>query len=121
MGDAASANWFRRTWSTALLTTLLAASLSGNARADARAGATGSQEVAVWITTADHAKALAPVAAAEFGARRRLPLHIDVDPDRSYQRMVGFGASLTDASAWLIQHKLDQAQRNALLHELFGR
>jgi len=35
--------------------------------------------------------------------------------------MVSFGAALSDASAWLIQHKLPPAQRGSLLQELFGR
>jgi len=34
--------------------------------------------------------------------------------------MVGFGAAMTDASAYLIQQKLG-AQHDAILHELFGR
>ena len=33
---------------------------------------------------------------------------------------MGFGASLTDASAWLIQNRLSPAQRESLLRELFG-
>jgi glucosylceramidase len=37
-----------------------------------------------------------------------------------YQEMVGFGAAMTDASAYLIQRKLG-AQHDAILHELFGR
>ncbi len=35
--------------------------------------------------------------------------------------MLGFGASITDASAWLIQHRMSPTQRDALLRELFGR
>jgi glucosylceramidase len=35
--------------------------------------------------------------------------------------MAGFGASITDASAWLIQQRMSPAQRQALLEELFGR
>jgi glucosylceramidase len=35
--------------------------------------------------------------------------------------MVGFGAAITDASAWLIQNKLNEQQRSALLNELFGK
>jgi glucosylceramidase len=34
--------------------------------------------------------------------------------------MVGFGAALTDASSWLIQNRLNEVQRKALLRELFG-
>ncbi|WP_454259179.1 glycoside hydrolase family 30 protein [Pseudoxanthomonas mexicana] len=44
-----------------------------------------------------------------------------VDDTQRFQEIVGFGASLTDSSAWLIQHTLDARQRDALLEELFGR
>ena len=46
---------------------------------------------------------------------------IKVEAATRYQQMVGFGASITDASAWLIQHRMDPKQREALLRELFGR
>ena len=76
-----------------------------------------------WVTTSDHRLALTPTAPIPVseGAPHRLPQHIVVEPERRYQTMLGFGASLTDSSAWLIRHKLDPAQRDALLHELFGR
>ncbi len=45
---------------------------------------------------------------------------IDVDTTRRFQMVVGFGAALSDASAWLIQHKLTPAQRDSLLQEIFG-
>lgn len=45
---------------------------------------------------------------------------IEVDAGRKYQSMVGFGAAITDASAHLIQSALDDAQRKALIAELFG-
>ena len=35
--------------------------------------------------------------------------------------MVGFGAAITDSSAWLISNRLKATQRSALLKELFGR
>jgi glucosylceramidase len=44
-----------------------------------------------------------------------------VDTATQYQEMVGFGASLTDASTWLIQTKLAPAARQSLIQELFGR
>ena len=75
--------------------------------------------VAVWTTTADHQlifsedRALLTDASAE--------IEIIVDTTQHYQRMVGFGASITDASAWLIQHTLSAAQREQLLRALFGR
>src|SRR5690606_3417456 len=78
-------------------------------------------EASVWLTTSDHAKALSPMPAATFGAQPPLPIHIRIDPDHRYQRMLGFGAAITDASAWLIRHRMSPAQRDALLRELFGR
>jgi len=47
-------------------------------------------------------------------------LRIVVDEGTTYQEMVGFGAAITDASAWLIQNRLTAAQRETLLQELFG-
>ena len=35
--------------------------------------------------------------------------------------MAGFGAAITDASAWLLQHRIAPKPREALLQELFGR
>jgi glucosylceramidase len=48
-------------------------------------------------------------------------LVIEVDASQRYQTMVGFGASLTDATAWLMQRVQTAEQRAALLSELFGR
>lgn len=84
-------------------------------------------ELEAWTTTADHRLALAP-ATLDFDAvdRREDPLpaadvSIEIDAATRYQRMVGFGAAITDASAWLIQQRMAPAQREALLRELFGR
>lgn len=43
-----------------------------------------------------------------------------VDPSASYQTMDGFGASLTDSSAWLIWNKLAPSQRDWLMQLLFS-
>src|SRR3546814_5972623 len=48
-------------------------------------------------------------------------VHIEVDPAYRFQRMVGFGAALTDASAWLLARQMSPGQRDDLLRELFGR
>ena len=45
---------------------------------------------------------------------------IEVDERRRYQTMVGFGASITDASAFLIQLRMNSAQREELLRDLFS-
>jgi glucosylceramidase len=75
----------------------------------------------VWITTANQSRLLSqePDLLVRSGTVAS-PVAIDVDEGTSYQEMIGFGAAMTDASAYLIQHKLG-AQHDAILRELFGR
>jgi glucosylceramidase len=47
-------------------------------------------------------------------------LTINVDPGTTYQTMQGFGASLTDSSAWLIQNRLSTTQRDKLMKLVFS-
>lgn len=48
-------------------------------------------------------------------------LTITVNDALRYQQIDGFGASLTDSSAWLLSRKLTLLQRRELLEMLFGR
>ncbi len=48
-------------------------------------------------------------------------LQIKVDENIKYQHMDGFGAALTDSSAWLIQDKLSTQQRNIMTKKLFSQ
>lgn len=73
--------------------------------------------VHAWQTDADGTQRLTPVALS--AGRAGEGATIVIDPARRYQTMVGFGASITDASAILIQ-QLPAAKRQALLRELFG-
>lgn len=73
-----------------------------------------------WITTGDQRMLLARQAPVTFDEGAPAAIVIDVDPATQYQEMQGFGAAITDASAWLIQHRLGTAQRDALLKDLFG-
>ena len=57
--------------------------------------------------------------ALTFAAARAPHLTITVNDAVKYQEMDGFGASLTDSSAWLLSQKLTPAQRTALLKQLF--
>src|SRR3989442_1318324 len=79
--------------------------------------------VQLWVTTASGAKLLSPETDVHFDSAPppATLLRIVVDEGTTYQEMVGFGAAITDASAWLIQNRLTAAQREALLQELFGR
>lgn len=84
----------------------------------ANAGAGGVQ---AWVTTGDQARLLSAEKGASFGSAKPAKIVIDVDPAIRYQVMAGFGAAITDASAYLIQSRMDERQRSALMEELFGR
>ncbi len=58
--------------------------------------------------------------ALTFGASRTPNLTITVNDAVKYQQIDGFGASLTDSSAWLIWNKLTEAQRKEALQMLFS-
>lgn len=77
--------------------------------------------VEVHVTTGDRSKLLTrePDLRLTDALASGVP-RVAVASDSAFQEMVGFGASLTDASAWLIQNKLSSRQRDSLLRELFG-
>lgn len=77
--------------------------------------------VQAWVTTGDQAKLMARGPDARFGRAKPAATVIDIDPATRFQEMQGFGASITDASAYLIQQRMNPAQREGLLRELFGR
>ncbi|MBE0546498.1 MAG: glycosyl hydrolase [Rubrivivax sp.] len=111
----------RSIWAWTLLPALLAAcGTQGGGDSTAPAPDNGPA-VQAWVTSGDKTRLLARDAPRAFGPRAPLPIHFDVDSSRRYQTMVGFGASITDATAWLMQHRMSPAQRDALLRELFGR
>lgn len=86
------------------------------AASDASAGA-----VQAWVTTGDQAKLLSHEPGASFSGARPAKIVIDVDSAIRYQQVAGFGAAITDASAHLIQQRMNERQRGALMQELFGR
>src|SRR5262249_50100516 len=80
-----------------------------------------AQEARVWLTTADGAHKLERQPAASLAAARAPDATITIDPQARYQTMIGFGASFTDASAWVIRHDLTPQSAHALMRELFSR
>ena len=76
--------------------------------------------VQVWVSTADRRLQLARQADVAMQPRQAQPADMVVDTEATYQSMVGFGAAVTDASAWLLQNRMSPTQRDALLKELFG-
>lgn len=87
------------------------------------ANADAATPVQAWITTGDQTRLLAREPDAQFAraADTAADATIAIDPATRYQQMAGFGAAITDASAWLIQQRMTPAQRGALMQELFGR
>jgi glucosylceramidase len=77
--------------------------------------------VQAWVTTGDQSRLLSREKDAAFGRARPAALVIEVNPATRYQTMTGFGAAITDASALLIQNRLDGPQRETLMQDLFGR
>ncbi len=77
--------------------------------------------VEVWLTTGDASIKLQQQPVAGFhpgtGSNSR---RVVVDESSQYQQMDGFGASITDSSAWLIYNQLSPDQRNALMNSLFS-
>ena len=116
-GDMSARTASRR--AATLVFAVLAASLAGCATQ--RQAGVAVRDVQVWITTSDRTQALSPGATPRSPQSGRPPVHIAIDPAQRYQSMLGFGASITDASAWLIQHRMSPSQRDQLLHALFGR
>ncbi len=47
------------------------------------------------------------------------PLRIEIDSNKAYQSIVGYGASLTDSSAWLLREFLNETAYEDVLHALF--
>ncbi len=77
----------------------------------------------VWMTSGDRSRLLSEQPSVVFSTmppETGRPV-VTIDTDRRYQTMVGFGASITDSSAWLIQTRLAPPARDALMRELFGR
>lgn len=77
--------------------------------------------VQVWLTTIDQTQLLAPQPGTTFqpaGSVTGAALY--VNEKQRYQQMDGFGASMTDSSAWLIYTQLNEQQRTAVMSALFS-
>ncbi|MEV4316168.1 ricin-type beta-trefoil lectin domain protein [Actinocrispum sp. NPDC049592] len=70
----------------------------------------------VWLTTADRSNLLRQQGNVTFGTGGSGPV-ITVNPNATFQSMVGFGASLTDAAAWNIWNS---PQRDGIMNALFN-
>lgn len=79
-------------------------------------------ELSIWLTTIDQKYMLSKVdLPEEVTSNYQETYRIIVDASKRYQQMDGFGASLTDASAYLIFYKLSDEKRNEVMKKLFDR
>src|SRR6478736_9806932 len=83
--------------------------LSGTGQVLAAAPAT-LPSAHVWVTTPDGSMRMADLGATPFRPGASTNLTVTVDPSRVYQRMDGFGASITDSSASVL-YRLGPQQR----------
>jgi glucosylceramidase len=80
-----------------------------------------SERIDVFESSEDLHESLQEKPPLHFTSSRAEGLTIAVSDTAKYQQMDGFGASLTDSSAWLISQKLNKSQRAQLFEMLFDR
>jgi glucosylceramidase len=83
--------------------------------------AKGAVSVVVFESSEDKHETLAAKPALAFRAERSPLLTIFVDEATKFQEIDGFGASLSESSAWLLKRKLTDVQRSDALRMLFDR
>jgi glucosylceramidase len=74
----------------------------------------------MWLTTADETQKLAPQPQLSPTGAATGDEAVTIDPSQRFQRMHGFGAAMTDASAEMLS-RLPDDKRRAIMAELFGR
>ena len=74
----------------------------------------------MWLTTADESQKLAALPAPVAEGSARGDETVTIDTTKHFQKIQGFGAAITDASAQLLSGMADD-KRAALMSELFGR
>ena len=88
------------------------------------ATSSAAQSITVYQTTPDLLEALSQRETLHLSKKaaqsETVPL-ITVDETQRFQEIDGFGASLTDAAAWLFQKKLTPQQTDAAFKMLFAR
>lgn len=80
-------------------------------------------KVTLWVTTGNQTKLLVEDTTVSLVPKQHNNPGITITPEEEepLQEMEGFGAALTESSAYLMHTKLNAAQRKELLRELFTR
>lgn len=87
----------------------------------AAAAVTPCSAVDVWITSGDKSRLLSqqPDVVFQPGVGGSGTV-ITVNSSQTFQTMEGYGAAMTNSSAWLIQNRLNEPQRQRLMQDLFS-
>jgi glucosylceramidase len=89
--------------------------------ATALASSAPVRAVDVWVTTGSKSDLLEQKTDVLFQSGTGSGgTAVTVAPSTTYQTMSGFGAALTDSSAWLLQNRMSAAQRDKLMRQLFS-
>ncbi len=86
-------------------------------------GGTASRSAAVnvWITSGDRTSLLSQKVDALFDSGvGQGGIRVDINPAQTYQTIDGFGAAMTDSSAWVLNNLLNATQRQQLMQNLFS-
>ena len=108
---------------TSRLVIALLLAMSGTASSSAQQKSashnTTSREVKVYQASQETTGEPQMQPPISFGSPRAPALTITVNEAVRFQRIEGFGASLTDSSAWLLANKLSAVQRKEWIERLF--
>ncbi len=76
----------------------------------------------VWLTTGDGNTRLAKSAIIPFEKPKPNPANlIEIDEDQTFQTILGFGASMTGSSAYVLTKHLNESQRKKVMQQLFSQ
>src|SRR5260370_33102725 len=81
----------------------------------------GGRTVNVWLATSDGSNQLPAQPGLTFpsDSQNADSSTIDVNAHQQFQQRDGFGAAVTDSSAWLMYPRMSTSQRNDLMQRLF--
>ena len=97
----------------------LASTLGLSVLMPAAPASAANEVVQKWLTTSDLSQHLTQQANLVFSAGSGSGT-ISVDSTQTFQSIVGFGAAMTDTSAWLISNKLSGTAHTNLMNALFS-
>ena len=113
--------WQKASMVVALSALVLSAALLLQSAHPSQAAQSARNTVSVWLTTADLRTHLARQADVHFSTGSASGvIQITVNEKQIDQQIAGFGASLTDGSAWLIASRMSKSQRDELMESLFS-